>query len=99
MTGSSKAYKEACNELRTNLVKGRQFKDSQNRQITILDVPKQKSNAIEVEVTTLLNKPDEKRGKARINMLQPKAKGPTKIVANMPSGSDYLFAKVLMTLY
>ena len=99
MTGSSKAYKEACNELRTNLVKGRQFKDSQNRQITILDVPKQKNNAIEVEVTTLSNKPNEKRGKARINMWQPKSKGPTKIVANMPSGSDYLFAKVLLTLY
>ena len=60
ITESTEAYKEACTEFRKNLVKGRQFKDSQNRQITILDVPKQKNRAIEVEVTTLSNKPNEK---------------------------------------
>ena len=62
MVGQSKSYKEACTELRAQFVKGATFKDYQNRQMKILDIPKGKNKAIEVEVTTLSNKPNEKRG-------------------------------------
>ena len=51
--------------------------------MTILDIPRGKNKAIEVEVTTLSNKPNEIRGKAKINMYEPKVKGKTKIMVNI----------------
>ena len=59
----------------------------------ILDIPKGKNKAIEVEVTTLSNKTNDKRGQTKINMYEPKVKGIIKIRVTMCSGYDYVFLK------
>ena len=55
MKGGGVAYKEACTALKTELIKGKVFKDSQGRQLSILEVPNDKTPMI-VEVTTKSNK-------------------------------------------
>ena len=99
MTGSSRTYKNACTELRSQFVKGGKFSDLQGRVMTILDIPKGKNKAIEVEVTTLSKKPSEIRGKAKINMYEPKVKGKTKIMVNISAGSEYIFAQTVMMMF
>ena len=83
------SYKDACTELRAQFTKGKKFKDSQNRQLNILDIPKGKNKAIKVEVITLSNTANEKRGRAKINMYEPKVKGSTKIMLTICSGYDF----------
>ena len=95
MKGGGQAYKEACTALKSQLVKGRIFNDSQGRQLTILDVPKDKK-PIEVEVTNKSSKPYEKHGKAKIHMWQPSTKKPCTIMVSMFAGADYVFVKTVM---
>ena len=93
--GEVAAFKYACPALRTELVKGRLFKDSQGRELTILEVPKGKK-PIDVEVTTMNNNPNEKIGKAKIHIWQPTKKKPFTIMVTMFSGSKYVFVKTVM---
>ena len=95
MKGGSEAYKEACTALKSELVKGKLFKDSHGRQLNILEVPKDKKPII-VEVTTKSNKPNEKRGKAKIHMWEPSKKKPCTIMVSRHLGSEYVFVKTVM---
>ena len=95
MKGGGESYKEACTMLKAEFVKGRIFNDSHGRQLTILEVPKDKK-PIEVEVTTKSSKPNEKRGKAKVHMWQPSKKKPCTIMVSMYTGSDYVFVKTVM---
>ena len=99
MTGSSRTYKNACTELRSQFVKGIKFSDLQGRVITILDIPKGKNKTIEVELTTLSKKPSEIRGKAKHKHVQTQSKGKTKSMVNIFAGSEYIFAQTVMMMF
>ena len=70
--GGSVAYKDACTALKTQFVKGKVFKDLHGRQLKIIEVSRNKP--IEVEVTTLSKKTNERKGKAQIHMWEPTKK-------------------------
>ena len=95
MKGGGEAYKEAYSALKNQLVKGRIFKDSQGRKLTILEVPMSKK-PMEVEVITFSKKSNEKRGKAKIHMWEPSKKKPCTIMVSRHSGSQFVFVKTVM---
>ena len=98
MKGEGPAYKDACTALKSQLVKGKVFKDAQGRQLTILEVPKG-NKPIEVEVTTMSKKPNAKRGKAKIHMWKPRQKKPCTIMVTLYTGSNYIFVQTVMNKF
>ena len=92
--GGSVAYKDACTALKTQFVKGKVFKDLHGRQLKIIEVSRNKP--IEVEVTTLSKKTNERKGKAQIHMWEPTKKKPCTIMVSLHSGSQFVFVKAVM---
>ena len=60
----------------------------------IIEAPRNKP--IEVEVTTLSKKPNEKKGKAKVHMWQPNKKKDCTIMVSLHSGSQFIFVKAVM---
>ena len=56
--GKSMYFQDACIAQKNQLKKGKIFKDNEGRQLTILEAPNG-PGPIDVEVTTLSNKPSE----------------------------------------
>ena len=98
MKGKSLAFKDACIKLKQQLVKGRMFKDSKGRKLTILEAPKG-TGPIDVEVTTLSVKANEKRGNAKLMLHKPNIKKGATIQASLFSGSQFVFVKALMDMF
>ena len=73
MKGKSLEFQDACIALKQQMGKGRIFKDNKGRQLVILEAPKGLA-PIDVEITTISNKPSEKRGKAKLMIHKPNTK-------------------------
>ena len=98
MKGKGMAFQDACIALKQEMIKGRIFKDDKGRKLTILEAPKG-TGPIDVEITTISNKPNEKRGNAKLMLHKPNIKRGATIQASLFSGSQFVFVKVLMNKF
>ena len=95
MKGKSIDFQDSCIALKHHLKKGKIFKDNEGRQLKILEAPNG-PGPIDVEVTTLSNKPSEKRGNAKLILHKPNLKKGATIQASLFAGSSFIFVKTLM---
>ena len=69
--------------------------DNEGRQLTVLKAPNG-PGPIDVEITTLSKKPNEKRGNAKLNIHKPNPKRSATIQAILFAGSSFIFVKTLI---